>query len=65
MVFFSPMTKNKHLHLLNSIFGHNNFRGQQEDIVLNLIEGKDGLVLMPTSAGKSLCYQIPSLREKG
>ncbi len=59
------MSQVNHLHLLNSIFGHKTFRGQQEKIVLHLCSGKDCLVLMPTSAGKSLCYQIPALMRDG
>ena len=59
------MSQVNHLHLLNSIFGHKTFRGQQEKIVLHLCSGEDCLVLMPTSAGKSLCYQIPALMRDG
>ena len=46
---------------LRSVFGHPEFRGQQEAIVRTLLQGKDALVLMPTGAGKSLCYQLPAL----
>jgi len=65
VVFFSSMNQANHLHLLNSIFGHKSFRGSQEKIVLHLYKGEDCLVLMPTSAGKSLCYQIPALMRDG
>ena len=65
MVFFSSMNQAGHLYLLNSVFGHKSFRGLQERIVLHLYEGQDCLVLMPTSAGKSLCYQIPALMRDG
>src|ERR1700761_9859492 len=49
------------LEILNEIFGYPAFRGQQAEIVEHVANGGDSLVLMPTGAGKSLCYQIPSL----
>ncbi len=51
--------------VLRTIFGYDEFRGHQHDIVSHLIQGQDAFVLMPTGAGKSLCYQIPSLVRKG
>jgi ATP-dependent DNA helicase RecQ len=53
------------LHLLQTIFGYPDFRGQQAEIVDTLASGGDALVLMPTGGGKSLCYQIPSLLRDG
>ncbi|MBS4098793.1 MAG: DNA helicase RecQ [Sulfuricella sp.] len=53
------------LTLLNDIFGYPAFRGQQQAIIEHLEAGGDGLVLMPTGGGKSLCYQIPSLLRRG
>lgn len=53
------------LDILHSVFGYTQFRGQQQAIVEQLIEGGDALVLMPTGGGKSLCYQIPSLVRQG
>ena len=50
---------------LNRVFGYPSFRGQQGDIVDHVIAGGDALVLMPTGAGKSLCYQIPALVRPG
>jgi ATP-dependent DNA helicase RecQ len=51
--------------VLKDIFGFSEFRGVQEAIVNEVISGADALVLMPTGAGKSLCYQIPSLVRSG
>ncbi len=51
--------------ILRSVFGYNNFRHQQSDIIHTLVAGGDALVLMPTGGGKSLCYQIPALVREG
>ena len=50
---------------LKSIFGFNSFRSDQEDIILNLLAGKDSMVIMPTGGGKSMCYQLPALISDG
>ena len=47
--------------ILHDVFGYSAFRGAQAEIVEHLIAGGDGLVLMPTGGGKSLCYQIPAI----
>jgi ATP-dependent DNA helicase RecQ len=53
------------LEILNHTFGFSAFRGEQEAIVNSLCEGNDTLVVMPTGAGKSLCYQVPALLRNG
>lgn len=51
--------------ILSNIFGYANFRGAQESVINHIVSGGDALVLMPTGAGKSLCYQIPALVRHG
>ncbi len=53
------------LDILKSRFGHDRFLPLQEDVVRNVLAGRDSLVLMPTGSGKSLCYQLPAVAQKG
>ena len=53
------------LQALKNYFGFSAFKGLQEPVVKNLLEGKDAFVIMPTGGGKSLCYQLPGLISEG
>ena len=58
-------TKQQLASALKQHFGFDKFKGNQEEIMLSLLEGNDVFVLMPTGGGKSLCYQLPSLLTEG
>jgi ATP-dependent DNA helicase RecQ len=53
------------LYILRSVFGYDSFLGQQQAIIETVLAGRDAVVLMPTGAGKSLCYQVPALIRPG
>jgi ATP-dependent DNA helicase RecQ len=53
------------LDILHKVFGHAGFRGQQGDVVNHIVGGGDAVVLFPTGAGKSVCYQLPALCRNG
>src|SRR5262249_20335439 len=58
-------TLSKASDLLHSVFGFNEFRPGQEEIVQAVLAGEDVLAVMPTGSGKSLCYQLPAIARPG
>ncbi len=50
---------------LKEVFGYSQFRGNQEAVIRYLMAGKNTFVIMPTGAGKSLCYQLPAILQEG
>jgi ATP-dependent DNA helicase RecQ len=59
-----PLVKNPR-DVLHQVFGHAGFRGLQEEVVNHVVDGGDAVVLFPTGAGKSICYQVPALCRPG
>ena len=51
--------------ILKQYWGYTQFRPQQEEVIEAVLEGKDVLTLLPTGAGKSLCFQVPTIYQKG
>src|SRR5690606_33686370 len=50
---------------LKKYFGFSKFKGLQEGVIENVMEGRDSFVIMPTGGGKSLCYQLPAIIKEG
>ena len=57
--------ENRAQEILKQVFGWDDFRPVQKDVVFSVLDGKDTLALMPTGGGKSLCYQVPGLVKDG
>ena len=53
------------LAILKQVYGYSSFRGRQAEVVRQVVLGGDAVVLFPTGAGKSLCFQIPALCRDG
>ena len=56
---------NTKYEILKDIFGHDNFRSFQEEVVDSILNHNDVLTILPTGGGKSLCYQLPALLMDG
>jgi ATP-dependent DNA helicase RecQ len=51
--------------ILQRVFGHDDFRGLQADVISEVLEGRDVMAVLPTGGGKSFCYQIPAMLRPG
>ena len=65
MPAFAAQTPADPRHVLQHVFGYGQFRGSQESVIDDVCAGRDVVAIMPTGAGKSLCYQIPALVRPG
>lgn len=64
-LFGDPSVSKDPLNILKQVYGYPAFRGKQQDVVDHVVSGGDAVVLFPTGAGKSLCFQIPALCRDG
>ncbi|MEJ7672024.1 MAG: DEAD/DEAH box helicase [Chitinophagaceae bacterium] len=53
------------IDLLKNYWGYDAFRPLQQEIINSVLDGKDTLALLPTGAGKSICFQVPALSKEG
>src|SRR3978361_35316 len=60
-----PLMSTDPRQMLRAVFGHQDFRGLQAEVVAELMAGRNAVVLFPTGAGKSVCYQVPALCRPG
>ncbi|MGO4564033.1 DNA helicase RecQ [Rhizobium sp. 2YAF20] len=65
VLFEAPYDGQEPLDVLKRIYGYSSFRGRQQEVVEHVVGGGDAVVLFPTGAGKSLCFQIPALCREG
>ena len=50
---------------LKLYFGFDSFKGEQEEVIQNVLDGRNTFVIMPTGGGKSMCYQLPAILLNG
>jgi ATP-dependent DNA helicase RecQ len=62
---FSDQAHESPLSVLKRVYGYSAFRGRQAEVVSHVVSGGDAVVLFPTGAGKSLCFQVPALCRSG
>ena len=65
MTSSDPLSLDAARALLQRVYGYEDFRGLQSDVISDVMTGRDALAVLPTGGGKSLCYQIPSMLRDG